>query len=136
VIVADSGSPIKEGFMQVDEIRVFIGSIDYELSQAFYQALGFSMAGVNDSLCLFENGGCHFFLQRGNSEAQVGQLILQVSVRDIEQAFATISNLTGFSITFDPIKIERWGKVIYLTGPAGEQLQITQFNGQSPVVKS
>jgi len=122
--------------MQVDEIRVFIPSIDYQLSQAFYQALVFSMVEVNDTLCLFENGGCHFFLQRGNREAQVGQLILQVSVLDVEQAFATISHLTGFNITFEPINTERWAKVIYLTGPAGEQLQITQFNDQTRVIKS
>ncbi|KZN48597.1 hypothetical protein N474_18685 [Pseudoalteromonas luteoviolacea CPMOR-2] len=34
--------------MQVDQIRVFIPSKDYETSKSFYQALGFKMDYVSD----------------------------------------------------------------------------------------
>ena len=51
----------KESNVQVDDIRVFIPSKDYEVSKSFYQALGFKMDYVSDDLALFENGDCFFF---------------------------------------------------------------------------
>ncbi|WP_342355284.1 hypothetical protein [Pseudoalteromonas luteoviolacea] len=38
----------KEKVVQVDQIRVFIPSKDYETSKSFYQALGFKMDYVSD----------------------------------------------------------------------------------------
>jgi len=113
--------------MQVDDIRVFIPSKDYELSQAFYQALGFGHEYVTDDLCLFQNGAVTFFLVRPDGQTVAHNLILQIIVPDIDQAYKNISVLGHFNITYQPIKNERWGRVIYLTGPAGENLQLTQL---------
>tara|TARA_R110001592_G_C12871127_1_gene723773 strand:- start:106 stop:456 length:351 start_codon:yes stop_codon:yes gene_type:complete len=116
--------------MQVEDIRVFIPSKDYEVSKTFYKSLGFSMAEANENLTIFENGGSTFFLQRYFNQQFAENLMLQLIVADIEEAFKTISGLTHPNIRYEPIKDERWGRVIYLWGPAGELLHITQLNTQ------
>ena len=113
--------------MKVDDIRVFIPSKNYEVSQSFYQALGFKMDYVSDELSLFENGDCFFFLQRFYNEELANNLVLQLSVIDINEAYKTITELKGFEFKFEPIREERWGKVIFLWGPSGELWQITEF---------
>lgn len=54
--------------------------------------------------------------------------MLQVCVLNINEAFNTISKLTHFDIRYEGIKQEPWGKVIYLWGPSGELLHITELN--------
>ena len=114
--------------MQVDDIRVFIPSKDYGLSQSFYQALGFKMEYVSDDLSLFENGASCFFLHRSPDTAGGSNLMLQLAVQSIDDAFKTISDMERFSIIYEPVKVVSWGKVIYLWGPSGELWHITEFN--------
>lgn len=90
--------------MKVDDIRVFIPSKNYEVSQSFYQALGFKMNYVSEDLSLFENGDCSFFLQRFYHKDFAQNLMLQLSVLDINEAFDVISSLDSFNITYKPIK--------------------------------
>lgn len=116
--------------MKVNDIRVFIPSKDYEKSKSFYQALGFSMGEASPDLSLFENGDCAFFLYRSNNEELTKNLMVQLSVVDINDAFDVISDLDQFEIKFEPIKTERWGKVFYLWGPSGELWHVTEFNSQ------
>ena len=113
--------------MQVDDIRVFIPSKDFQQSEAFYQAIGFRKTEISDDLSLFECGECSFFLQRFYDSGLANNLMLQVSVLDINEAYKNISNLTGFNIKYEPVKTESWGKVFYLWGPAGELWHITEF---------
>lgn len=47
--------------MDVDHIKVFIPSKDYEVSKRFYSQIGFKGEFVSDALTLFENGDCQFF---------------------------------------------------------------------------
>lgn len=114
--------------MKVDDIRTFIPSKDYEVSKSFYEALGFKREYASDDLTLFENGECSFWLQRFYNEEFANNLMLQLSVLDIEEAFNLISNLKGFDIKFEPIKVERWGKVVYLWGPSGGLWHVTEFS--------
>ena len=114
--------------MKVDDIRVFIPSKDYEMSKSFYQALGFKMDYVTDDLSLFESGKCAFFLQNYYNEQFAENLMLQLSVVNINDAYEVISNLIGFDIKCEPIKTERWGKVVYLWGPSGELWHVTEFS--------
>jgi predicted lactoylglutathione lyase len=46
--------------MEVDDIRAFIPSKDYENSKTFYTDLGFTGTTVSDDLTLFESGKCTF----------------------------------------------------------------------------
>lgn len=114
--------------MKFNSIRVFIPSKNYEISKSFYQALGFQMNYVTDDLSLFENGECTFYLQRFYNEELAKNLMFQLSVLDINEAFDVISNLGNFDIKYEPIKIEPWGKVVYLWGPSGELWHVTEFS--------
>lgn len=114
--------------MQVSDIRPFVPSKDYEQSKSFYQALGFSMSYASEDLSIFTLGPCTFFLQRYYNEAFANNLMLQLIVADIEEAFARISGISDMEIRYQPIKQESWGKVIYLWGPAGELWHITQLS--------
>jgi hypothetical protein len=114
--------------MQVSDIRAFIPSKDYEESKSFYQALGFSMEYASDELSIFECGESTFFLQKYYNEALANNLMFQLIVPNIEEAFKVISSIHGFNIKYEPIKEERWGKVIYLWGPSGELWHVTELN--------
>lgn len=78
---------------------------------------------------MFENGDCFFFLQRFYNKELANNLVLQLSVLDINEAYEKIASLKGFEFKYDPIQEERWGKVICLWGPSGELWQITEFIG-------
>ncbi len=114
--------------MKVNHIRVFIPSKDYAVSKSFYQALGFEMDDATDDLCLFQNGDCVFFLQNYYNQQLAENLNLQLIVDDIDEAFKIIADIECSGIRYEPIKQERWGKVIYLWGPAGELWHVTQLN--------
>lgn len=123
----------KDNQMKIDDIRVFIPSKNYEISQSFYQALGFKMEYVSDDLSLFESGECTFYLQRFYNEELARNLMFQLSVLDINEAFDIISNLDDFDIKYKPIKAEHWGKVVYLWGPSGELWHVTEFGNCKPI---
>lgn len=114
--------------MRANDIRVFIPSKNYEISKSFYQALGFKMGYVTEDLTLFENGECAFFLQNFYEEQFANNLMLQLSVLDIDEAYEIISNLDDFDIKYEPIKMESWGQVVHLWGPAGELWHVTEFS--------
>lgn len=113
--------------MDIDDIRAFIPSKNYEISQAFYQALGFKMEYVTDDLSLFENGKCTFFLQRFYNQNLAQHFMLQMSVPNIDVAYELVTKMEGFKISYQPIVTEHWGKIFYLWGPSGELLHITEF---------
>lgn len=119
----------EKGFiMEVTDIRAFIPSKDYEVSQSFYQALGFKMAKVSDDLSVFELGTCTFFLQRYYNKEFAENLMFQLVVPSIEMAYEVIKKVQGFGSRIEPVKVEPWGKVIYLWGPSGELWHVTELS--------
>lgn len=56
----------------------------------------------------------YFFLQRFYNEDLAKNLMFQLSVFDISEAFEIIAGLDGFDIKYEAIKIEHWGKFFYL----------------------
>jgi len=113
--------------MHVEDIRVFIPSKDYRESRLFYKALGFRLEEVNEELTIFQNGNSTFFLQKYFNQELADNLMFQLIVSDIDEAFNTISSIEGFDIKYEPIKEEHWGKVVYLWGPSGELWHVTEL---------
>lgn len=113
--------------MQVSDIRTFVPCKDFAQSQLFYQSLGFTLDTAGDDLCLAQMGDCYLFLQRYYLPEFAENMMLQIIVDDIDDAFAQIKRLP-MPARYEPIKQEPWGKVIYLWGPAGELLHITELN--------
>ncbi|MFT2090950.1 lactoylglutathione lyase [Paraglaciecola sp. 2405UD69-4] len=113
--------------MKVDDIRAFIPSKNYQESKLFYQALGFKMDYVSDDLSLFSKGECSFFLQNFYNVELATNLMFQLIVLDINQAFDLVSNIQNINVKFEPISQQSWGQVFYLWGPAGELWHITEL---------
>jgi hypothetical protein len=113
--------------MKIEDIRIFIPAKDYEISKAFYQSLGFRIDYVSDELSLCENGQCTFFLQDFYNEDLAKNLMFQLIVSDINAALDLIANIKIEGVRFEPIVEERWGRIIYLWGPSGELLHVTEL---------
>lgn len=113
--------------MKVKAIRPFIPSKDYDESKSFYQALGFKMSKASEDLSIFELGSTTFFLQRHYSKEFADNLMLQLIVANIEEAYSVISQIQGHNVRFNPIQDESWGRVIYLWGPSGELWHVTEL---------
>ncbi|MGJ8619085.1 MAG: VOC family protein [Methylophilaceae bacterium] len=114
--------------MKIEGIRVFIPSKDYEMSKSFYESLGFSSQKAGDELTIFTKGECSFFLQKYYNEEFAKNLMLQLVVPNIEEAYALISELKFSTVRHTEIKQEAWGKVVYLWGPSGELWHITELD--------
>lgn len=112
--------------LQVDDIRVFLPSKDFEASIEFYTDLGFSGELAGDDLMVFVNGECTFFLQRFYNKEFAENLMLQICVLDISAAFQQ-ANVARHKTKISQIKAEPWGQVFYLWGPTGELLHFTQL---------
>ncbi|MET1254283.1 hypothetical protein [Aliikangiella maris] len=114
--------------MKVDGIRVFIPCKNYELSKAFYQALGFNLTFESTEICEFVRNECSFLLHNHYHEGLAKNLNIQLSVLNIDEVYQKLQSLCGFNIRFKPPKVKAWGSVIYLWGPSGELWHITQFD--------
>lgn len=112
--------------MDVVDIKAFIPSKNYEVSNAFYSDIGFTSEYVSDDLTLFQNGDCLFFLQRFYDEGLANNFMLQVCVSDINSAFR-LCNKTRHKTNISPIQQVPWGQVFYVWGPSGELLHMTQL---------
>lgn len=113
--------------MNVTDIKVFMPSKNYEISKSFYSEIGFESEFVTDDLTLFQNGSSFLYLQRFYNQDLADNLMLQICVSDIEEAFDVCSS-SEHKTRITPIQQEAWGKVFYLWGPAGELLHITELN--------
>ncbi|WP_236985133.1 hypothetical protein [Marinagarivorans cellulosilyticus] len=86
---------------------------------------------------ILTKNGCTFFLQNNFfSEEFAKKLMLQLIVKNIDEAYVTASNLANndtncrSNIKFSDVKEESWGSVFYLWGASGELWHITELRGE------
>ena len=113
--------------MQIKELRVFIPCDDFDVSLAFYKALGFEADEANADLAILVGGGSTFFLVRNAQQQSVKELSLQLVVANLDEALATVASMADRNLKFTPIKREPWGRVFYLFGPSGELWHVTEL---------
>lgn len=116
--------------MNLLDIRPFIPCQDFEISQAFYRALGFSISPAGDELALGELGNCTIFLQKYYNKELAENLMMQLIVDDAERFYHHLSHITDMDMKYSDVKHEHWGKVVYLWGPAGELWHVTELHSQ------
>lgn len=114
--------------MIVDDICVFIPSKDFDLSTRFYEALGFENVYSAEALVMFRHGQNTFYLQDFYQQGLAENLMILLSVVDIQKVLPVLESMHEFRPKYDPIVEQPWGKVIALWGPSGELWHITQFN--------
>jgi hypothetical protein len=111
--------------LNIKEIRPFFPSKDYDLSKSFYESLGFKGESAGPDLTIFQQSDCTFFLQRYYNEDFANNLMLQLIVENIDEAYELVSGLN--KVKHSEIKRESWGSVVYLWGPSGELWHITEL---------
>jgi predicted lactoylglutathione lyase len=114
--------------LDVEDIKVFIPSRNYEESKQFYRAIGFNMTFESEEVAEFENGECSFLLQNFYNEGLANNLMMQLAVKSVETVHQSLSEIKRFEIKFKPPESVPWGRVLYLWGPAGELWHITEFH--------
>ncbi len=115
--------------MEILDLRPFVPSKDFEASRIFYAALGFSTEPAGTDLYVCNKGQCTFFLQKFFNDDLANNLMFQLIVKDINEAFAAISNIDTVEVKHSQIKQESWGDVVYVWGPSGELWHVTELKG-------
>ncbi len=66
------------------EIKAFVPARDFELSQRFYQAVGFERRFADDDLAYFCAGDCSFLLQRFHVEDHTRNFVMHLLVENVD----------------------------------------------------
>ena len=114
--------------MNSSEIRPFIPARDLSESKDFYRTLGFTCDDATEQLTLVMNGACTFFLYQEDTLNQNDSKMFQLIVPDLDAVLASIQGVKDKRIRYEPIKNERWGRVLYLWGPSNEMWHITELS--------
>ena len=121
--------------LQATDVRTFLPSQDFALSQAFYEALGCEREWSDDNLALLKLGPSRFYLQRGYAKEWAENTMLHVSVQDAAACFSAIRALldTGkYPVArVAPPRAEPYGaRVTYVWDPAGVLLHLAQWDAK------
>src|ERR1700712_4242684 len=74
-------------------IRPFIGAKDYELSRAFYRALGFEETVLSEDMCVFKTPEIAFYLQKAYIKDWIDNTMIFVEVADVDSYWNELSAL-------------------------------------------
>jgi len=112
-------------------IRPFIAARDYELSKAFYKALGFRVDFESPEVTGFSNDSGSFMLQNYYVEEWAHNTMLTWGVDNLDAWFTNIQQLDlpgrfGVRPPSAPA-LQPWGKVVsHLIDPAGVLWHVSQ----------
>jgi len=70
--------------LSVVEVKAFVPAKDFERSMAFYQALGFTRASVDDGIAYFHHGHASFLLQDFHVREHAENFLMHLLVEDVE----------------------------------------------------
>lgn len=116
--------------LQIDEIKAFIPSSNYELSKKFYLDLGFTIASDFDGVAYFYRGMCPFLLQDFYVKEHCENFMMHFAVEDINEWYEHIVErkiVEKYSVLMSEIKIQPWNMYEFtLTDPSGVLLRIAQ----------
>ena len=111
--------------------RPFLPTSDFELSKAFYEALGFEKL-LDGDVAIFRAGTGGFILQRRFQKEWAGNFMMQLMVDDLDAWWAHIEalDLPGrFKVQAPRAPaMQPWGlRIVYVTDPSGVLWQIAEW---------
>lgn len=120
--------------LHASDLRTFVPSQDFALSKDFYSALGCELEWSDDNLALFNLAGSRFYLQRYYVKEWAENSTLHISVQDVVNCFADITELVESgrfpSVRIAPPKQEPYGALVtYVWDPSGVLLHLAQWDG-------
>jgi hypothetical protein len=117
----------------VEDVRAFVPALDFQMSKAFYEAIGWTTVWTDgDGLALMELGGHRFMLQNFYVKDWAENFMLTVVVADAaawcERVSAALSaGAYGTARVAEP-RAEDWGATVtYVWDPSGVLLHFTQW---------
>ncbi|UTH76787.1 VOC family protein [Chromobacterium sp. IIBBL 290-4] len=103
---------------------------DFQLSQAFYQDLGFERKSVSHDVAYFAHGDCSFLLQDYYHPEAAANCMMHLLVEDAAawHAELTARGIAGkYQIKIGELKQQPWGMLDFpLTDPSGVLWHIAQ----------
>jgi catechol 2,3-dioxygenase-like lactoylglutathione lyase family enzyme len=104
--------------------RPFVPAKDFQLSQDFYEALGFEKLLDGEGVAIFEMGSSGFILQRFYRKEWAENFMMQLMVDDLDAWWAHIEalDLPGrFKVKApSPPAMQPWGlRIVYVVDPSG-----------------
>ena len=72
------------------EIKAFVPAKDFELSQRFYQTLGFRMPWCDDDLAYLHCGDCSFLLQNFHVPEHTANFQMHLLVENVDDWYARV----------------------------------------------
>lgn len=117
----------------LQDVRVFVPSQDFAVSQGFYEALGWQTDYLDHQLALMRNGHHRFYLQRAYVREWAENLMLHLTVADARACHAQIAAaLEGDAFPgarVAPPRHEPYGALVtYVWDPAGVLLHLAQWD--------
>jgi len=117
--------------LELNSIRTFIGSKDFDISRAFYRDLGFEETTISDNLSVFKIGECAFYLQKAYVKDWVDNTMIFLEVPDVNKCFEHLQQLEldrkypGTQLR--PIRKDSWGAECFVIDPAGVLIHFGEF---------
>lgn len=110
--------------------RPFLPAKDYEVSKAFYEALGFEKL-LDGDVAIFRMGASGFILQRYYQKQWAENFMMQLMVDDLDAWWAYLQSLDlpgRFGVQSPkPPAMQPWGlRVAYVYDPAGVLWHVCQ----------
>lgn len=110
--------------IQYTSIEPFIPSgKDYDLARRFFSELGFVEQWENNGIAGFAAGNCRFMLQRYDNQEFANNLMMKLSVPDLDQWWGKVEALQlaarYVGVSFKPPTNFPWGREVNFIDPAG-----------------
>jgi uncharacterized glyoxalase superfamily protein PhnB len=116
--------------LDVEEIKAFVPSKDYELSKNFYKQIGFMMASDFDGVAYFYHGNSSFLLQDFYKQEFATNLMMSLKVIDVDAWHENILKsgvVEKYKVKVSIPEIRPWGmKDFVLFDPCGVLWRIGQ----------
>ena len=113
-------------------MRPFIGAKDYEVSRAFYTAMGFNEYVASPGMSVFRiDGDIRFYLQRYYVKDWIDNLMLFLEVDGLDKHHAALKAL-NLPDQFDGVRVSEiqvndWGREYFVHDPSGILWHIGEF---------
>ena len=116
---------------KVAEIKPFIGSRDYEVSKAFYQAIGWNLVFDSPDIAELQLGENHVYLQRYYERKWCENSMLHITVEDAQAWYdrikAVLDNHKYGAARADAPRMQSYGALVtFVWDPVGILLHFAQ----------
>ena len=116
--------------LRITEIKAFVPSRDFALSQRFYRDLGFQMASEGGGVAYFHLGSVSFLLQDFCADGLAENFMMHILVEDVDAWWQHVQDrgvVARYGVRCTAIERQPWGmRDFCLADPSGVLWRIGQ----------